>query len=528
MQAITARLQASDSMGASGLAEAALAAGDRSPLLYKLRALARHRAGRWTEAAEDLRVALAAWPQDFAAWNMLGMCEARAGRPGPAIQASDRALALKPDYVPALINKAWALELMGEVGAARAAYLAAETLDPADPRAVASLALLDARAGDWGAARTRAAAALARRPGYVAAEMAMAMAVLGEGNAADGLDRCERLLSRPDLDPHQAAVAEGQRGDALDKLGRPAEAFAAFAESNRRLNALYPQDGRESGSAKARRLAEAFAALPAPPMAERSPDPHRPPVTGHIFLLGFPRSGTTLLGQVLDAHPAVTTLDERENLADAAAAFLDPPDGLARLAEASSAQIDRLRAAYWHRVARGAPDLAGQAFVDKLPLNTLGLPLIARLFPQAKVIFMRRDPRDVVLSCFRQRFVADPSTADFATLAGAARFYDAVMTLADVYRARLSLDIHDQSYEALTADFEGQTRALCAFLGLDWDPAMEVFSGRAKTVATPSAAQLARGLYRDGAGKWRRYAAQMGDVLPILEPWAGRFGYEAA
>ena len=356
----------------------------------------------------------------------------------------------------------------------------------------------------------------------------MAMAVLGEGDAADGLDRFERLLSRSDLDPHQAAVAEGQRGDALDKLGRPAEAFAAFAEANRRLAALYPQGERESGSAKARRLADAFAALREPPAPERSPDPHRPPVTGHVFLLGFPRSGTTLLGQVLDAHPGVTTLDERENLAEAAQAFLEPPDGLARLVEAPSAQIDRLRAAYWRRVALGTPDLAGQVFVDKLPLNTLGLPLIARLFPQAKVIFMRRDPRDVVLSSFRQRFVADPSTADFATLAGAARFYDAVMTLADVYRARLPLDIHDQSYEALTADFEGQTRALCAFLGVDWNPAMEAFSGRAKAVATPSAAQLARGLYREGPGKWRRYAAQMRDVLPILEPWAARLGYEAA
>jgi tetratricopeptide (TPR) repeat protein len=528
MQAINSRLQASDWAGAAGLAEKALAAGDRGPLLHKLRALARQQAGRWAEAAEDLRVALAAWPQDFAAWNMLAACEARAGRPAAAVQASDRALALKPDYVPALVNKAWALELMGEIVAARAAYLAAETLSPADPRPRASLALLDARAGDWTAARARAASVLAEHPAHAPAEMAMAMAVLGEGDVANALDRFERLLSRPGLDAHQAAVAEGFRGDALDKLHRPADAFAAFAEANRRLVVLYPQEGRESGSAKARRLAEAFAALPEPPMPDRSPDPHRPPLMGHVFLLGFPRSGTTLLGQVLDAHRAVTTLDERENLAEAAAAFQEPGDGLVRLADASPAEIDRFRAAYWRRVTHGAPDLAGRTFVDKLPLNTFGLPLIARLFPGAKVIFMRRDPRDIVLSCFRQRFVAGSSTAEFATLASAARFYDSVMALADAYRARLSLDVHDQSYEALVAGFEEQTRALCVFLGLDWDPAMEAFSGGAKSVATPSAVQLSRGLYRDGAGQWRRYAAQMQEVLPILAPWVARFGYEAA
>jgi Sulfotransferase family len=231
---------------------------------------------------------------------------------------------------------------------------------------------------------------------------------------------------------------------------------------------------------------------------------------------------------VLNAHRAVTTLDERENLAEAGEAFLNPPDGLTRLVEASAAEIDRLRAAYWRRVERGAPDLAGQVFVDKLPLNTFGLPVIARLFPDAKVIFMRRDPRDVVLSSFRQRFVIDPSTAEFTTLAGAARFCDAIMTLAETYRARLTLDIHDQSYEALTADFEDQTRALCTFLGLDWDPAMATFAGQAKTVATPSSAQLSRGLYRDGPGQWRRYTAQMQDVMPILEPWVTRLGYEPA
>jgi tetratricopeptide (TPR) repeat protein len=528
MQAITSRLRASDWTGASALAEAALAAGDRDPLLHKLRALARQNRGRWNEAADDLRVALAAWPQDFAAWNMLGMCEARAGRPSAAVQACDRALALKPDYAPALVNKAWALELMGEIGAARIAYLAAESLNPSDARSRASLALLDARAGDWRAARERAASVLTRHPGYASAELALAMAMLGEGDAAGSLEMFQRLLVRPDLDPHQRAVAEGMRGDALDKLDRPAEAFTAFADANRHLAALYPQGGREGGTDKARRLAEAFAALPAPPSPDRSPDAHRLPIAGHVFLLGFPRSGTTLLGQVLNAHRAVTTLDERENLTEAGEAFLNPPDGLTRLVEASSAEIDRLRSAYWRRVERGAPDLSGQVFVDKLPLNTFGLPVIARLFPDAKVIFMRRDPRDVVLSSFRQRFVVDPSTAEFTTLAGAARFYDAIMTLAGTYRARLPLDIHDQSYESLTADFETQTRALCSFLGLDWDPAMESFANQAKTVATPSSAQLSRGLYRDGSGQWRSYAEQMRDVLPILESWAARLGYEAA
>ena len=528
MQAIADRLQAADWMAAAALAETALEAGDRGALLHKLRALRRQQAGRWAAAAEDIRAALAEWPEDFSAWNLLGFCEARAGRPEAAVAALDRAIALNPGYAPAFVNKAWALDAMGELKAARQAYEAAAGLDPADPRPGAGLALLAARAADWTGARSLAEAALARDPAQGSAQMALAMTELGEGQAAAALERLDALLARPDLDPHERAVALGFKGDALDKLDRIDDAFAAFTAANAGLAQVYggALRGREGGADKARRLSRAFAALPPGGFPEPAPDPHRPRITGHVFLLGFPRSGTTLLGQILDVHPGVVTLDERETLADAAEAFLEPVDGLKRLADASPAEIDRLRAAYWGRVGKAGLDLDGKVFVDKLPLNTLGLPLIARLFPEAKIVFMRRDPRDVVLSSFRQRFAVSPATAEFLTLEGAARYYDAVMALAETYRMGLELDIRDQDYKALTTDFEGQVRALCAFIGVDWDPAMEGFAGRSGAVATPSAAQIARGLYRDGAGQWRRYAGPLEPIMPILTPWTVQFGYE--
>jgi tetratricopeptide (TPR) repeat protein len=529
MQAIAARLQAADWMGAAALAETALDAGDQGALLHKLRALRRQQAGRWAAAAQDIRAALAEWPDDFSAWNLLGFCEARAGSPQAAVAALEQAIRLKPDYAPAFVNKAWALEMLGELKEAREAYAAAADLDPADPRPGAGLALLAARAADWATARSLAEAALARDPAQGSAHTALAMADLGQGQAAAALERLDALLARPDLDPHDRAVAQGFKGDALDRLDRTDEAFAAFAAANAGLAQVYGEGlrGREGGTDKAKRLSRAFAALPPAADAEGASDPHRPAVAGHVFLLGFPRSGTTLLGQVLDGHPGIVTLDERETLADAAEAFLEPADGLQRLAEAAPAEIDRLRSAYWGRVAKAGLGLDGKVFVDKLPLNTLGLPLIARLFPQAKVVFMRRDPRDVVLSSFRQRFTVSPATAEFLTLEGAARFYDAVMALAETYRMGLTLDIRDQDYEALTTDFEAQVRALCAFIGVDWNEAMAGFAQRSGAVATPSAAQIARGLYRDGAGQWRRYAGALEPVMPILAPWTVRFGYEA-
>jgi len=537
MQAIQHSLDRADFMGAAALAEAALQAGDQGPVLLKLRALRRQEAGQWLLAAADIKAALDAWPEDFSAWNMLGYCQARAGAAQAGLASLDRAIRLKPDFAPAWLNRGWALEVIGELRGARQAYERAMQLDPRDARPVSNLALLAARLGDFEAAESLAEAVMNQTAspndlGLSAAMIALAMAQLGRGDASVALQGFQAVADRPGVDPHQEAVAHGFMGDALDQLGRTDEAFAAYAAANAGFAEIYAPilAGRESGAVRARRLADSFAALPAWPKRAPGPAAAGPAIAGHVFLLGFPRTGTTLLGQVLDAHPGARTLDERETLSDAGAAYLDSPDGLARLAEAGEAELKALRQAYWDRVSQAGLALDGQVFVDKLPLNTLGLPLIERLFPEARIIFMRRDPRDVVLSGFRQRFVVGPATADFLTLEGGANFFDAVMTLADAYLARLDLPVHTQSYEALVADFEGQTRALCAFVGLAWDKAMADFAARiAKSdVATPSAAQIAKGLYSDGAGQWGRYADQLAPVLPVLEPWIARFGYGGA
>jgi hypothetical protein len=243
-------------------------------------------------------------------------------------------------------------------------------------------------------------------------------------------------------------------------------------------------------------------------------------------VVGFPRSGTTLAGQILAAHPDTVVLDERELLAEPARAFLQEGGGLERLAGLDAEALAFHRQTYCRRVASLA-DATGRVLVDKLPMNILGLPLIARLFPEAKVLLMRRDPRDVVLSCFRRRFAPGPLSRDLFTLEGAAQLYDRVMRLTELYLSRLELDLRIQRYEDLVADFEGQTQGVCDLAGLAWTPALIGFgqARQALELATPSAAQVRRGLYRDGVGQWRRYRPQLEPVLPRLEPWIARFGY---
>jgi hypothetical protein len=248
-----------------------------------------------------------------------------------------------------------------------------------------------------------------------------------------------------------------------------------------------------------------------------------------VFLMGFPRSGTTLIESMLAAHPDVETLEERNTLEAAVRAFLASPEGLRRLQSASVRELETYREDYWRSVRRFGAEPAGKVFIDKNPFNTAKLPLIWKLFPAARVIFAVRDPRDVVFSCFRRRFDLNPSTYELLDLGQAARFYGSMMRLAELLRPRQHLAEHRLTYERLIADFQGEARALCAFIGIDWRQELEAFGerGRRGEVASASAAQIARGLYADGAGQWRRYRKELAPVLPVLAPWVERFGYPA-
>jgi tetratricopeptide (TPR) repeat protein len=531
LQDTIAAAQAGDTARAMQLAEKALAEGLEHPVFYRLRGLKHEQAGRLADAASDFQAALADQPDDAVLMNLLGLCLARLGRSGEALRALDAAVRLQPDLASAHANRAWVRENLGDLAAAREGYRQAIALDPTLARPRSALALLAARAGRWAEAREAANAALAIDPQEKGARLALAMAELGEGDAA-AAERGARELLSPQMPPHDRGVVLTLIGDAADRQDRTAEAFGAWASANetlRQLNSRQFGPGlAETGSAVVARLQAAFEQTK-PEDWRREPDEAAQisPAAGHVFVLGFPRSGTTFLGQVLDAHPQVTTMDEVETLGEAGRSYLVDEAGLARLAAAPDAELEGYRAAYWRRVRALGVEPEGRVVVDKLPMNTLGLPLIARLFPQAKVVFVRRDPRDVILSCFRRQFTPSGMSFEFLSLEGAARYYDAVMALAEAYRAALPLDLAVLRYEDLVADFPAEAARLLDFLGLPQDPAVTAFAGAARPedIATPSAAQVTGGVSGEGVGQWRRYQSQLASATRILAPWTETFGY---
>jgi hypothetical protein len=248
---------------------------------------------------------------------------------------------------------------------------------------------------------------------------------------------------------------------------------------------------------------------------------------GHAFLLGFLRSGTTLLEQILASHGDVVTLEEKGATFKAVGDFMPWPEKLNALANAPESVLDEYREDYWNRVRGHGVNPAGKVFVDKGPIYTVDLPVIAHLFPDAKILFALRDPRDVVWSCFHTYFNINSTTFEFLSLDGAAKFYAAVMQLAAIYRRVLPIEVHELRHEVFVSDLETEARKLCAILNVDWDESMMNFAERAKlgTIATASAPQIGRGLNREGFGRWRTYAQELAPILPILQPWVEEFHY---
>ena len=532
--AVAAALARNDFDRADALARRGLLSGVEHPLFLNVVAFSLERAGRLDDAFRLLERARVLAPQDSLTLASLGHWYSKAGRPGEALKAFDAALALNPVSASAHHGRGLALAAVRDFEGALACQTRALEFDPRNADVLAALAGMEANLGRNPAARRHAEAALEIDPANAAALVVLGALAFQAGEAEETVGYARRALQRGDLTGLHASAAQRLMADALDALGRYDEAFEAYSAANQILRtvhqAVYQLEGVEKGPELCRRLIGVFSGVePGSWTAPAAPEREPPVAAAHVFLVGFPRSGTTLLEQVLATHDHVVALEERQTMDDIGLDFFDR-DTIHRLFEMDAVEAADLRRRYWENVRRFGVEPAGRMFVDKLPLNSLWLPYIAKVFPDAKVLFARRDPRDVVLSCFRRRFLINGAMYTFTDLAQGAEFYAGVMALSDVYRRVLELAWYNHRHEDLVDDFEGETRALCTFLELPWTEKLQDFAetARRRDVQTPSAPQVRRGLYREGMGQWRRYAAGLAPALPILQPWVEAFGYDPA
>lgn len=313
----------------------------------------------------------------------------------------------------------------------------------------------------------------------------------------------------------------------LDSLGDHAGAFSWFETANRTQ-----LDQFRGGLADPSR---AFAEVAALRTAFKDPPSWANPVpqadhdeADPVFLIGFPRSGTTLLDQVLDAHPAVEVLEERPLITGLAARLAESAGYPGALETVSDAICAEMRTAYFAERNRFLTPSAGAIYVDKMPLNIVHVGLILRLFPQARFILALRHPCDVCLSCLMQNFSLNHSMAVFCSLPDTIRFYREVFGLWQLYLEHLKPAFVTVKYEGMTRDLRAAADPVLDFLGLDWDDRVMHFHEHARQrgyIATPSYAQVTQPLYTHAVARWKRYGAVMEAAARELAPEIAAFGY---
>jgi tetratricopeptide (TPR) repeat protein len=490
-----ARMALGDAAGAEAAFDAAVRHDPQDVGTRYNRAVARHRLRRLAEAQADYEAVLAADPGRLEAAVNLAALHREREDPGAGIAILSAAVAQAGRDPEAQLALAELNETVGEIAAAQAALAALPASRQSDPRACLVRARLHLRAGEAEAGLT-------------------ALAALPVGVPAQAQRQALAL-----------------RALLLDRAGRMEEAFEGFREANAAMAASRP-DAAALAARYHRRIAAYRDALAGPPPTFPDPDPLP---FGLVFFCGFPRSGTTLMEQILDAHPATATTGEDSPL-QRLCESLPPPadprrnDPADTIAALTAAERNRLRAAFTDLVNERHGDMNGRVLIDKLPLNLVELGVIARLFPDARILVAIRDPRDCVLSAFMQPFRLNDAMACLLTLEDAAETYAAVFDLYAAQKDAARLPIHEYRYEDLIDDFDGTVRTTLAFLGLPWDDRLKDYRAAlaGRYIATPSYMTVTQSLSRRAIGRWRRYEAPMAAVADRLAPYVRRFGYPGA
>ena len=519
---------------------------------HRLQAMIHARRDEPVRAAQIFQQLIAADPRDYESWGNLGACFLATSQPRRAAEAFTRALELRPDLQKFREKLMEAQVAAGEGEHALSAAREFAAQNPKNIEGQITVARLEDLLQRHDRAMETLRSAIALDPNHIPALLALA-GLLERQNA---IDEFEQTIARiEELDPHagqlpllkarlafrhgeleralelaQAApeiLDRGSRDELIgkieDRLGNSDRAFEAFERMNRDSD-LAPATIAHRAQAL-RELIDRRAEVTSTDWvrgwsAEEDKSMARKPA----FLIGFPRSGTTLLDTFLMGHPGICVAEEKPMLQ----AVSEQLGEYERLAALDESELQGLRDRYFEAAAEHVPDLGDRLLIDKYPLGAIDAALIHRLFPTAKLIFTERHPCDVVLSCFTTRFQPTATLVSFFTLEDSAKLYDRVMNFWEQCRAAMPLDAHAIKYEELVADPEAQMRTLIDFLGLEWDEAVtdhQKAAGSRSFVGTASYAQVVEPLYDRSIGRWKRYAKQMVPVLPLLEPWAIKTGY---
>lgn len=464
-------------------------------------------AKRLDESIRLLSLAVKHAPKDATIRNNLGNVYLLGDQYDKAASAFRKALALDPKLIPTLISLGKAYRKLGKGEEARLTFERALALAPENVEAELGLAETLVEIGELPEAEKRYRLFLGREPGNARALMGYAVSHRFTATEPEVL-AIEKLLSQPGDKHTSQVVLHHAAGKMFHDLKRHDEAFAEFKASKDAAKADYDLKAyRDFVDRMIATFDKAF-------FASRMGFGHSSEIP--VFVVGMPRSGTTLTEQILASHPLVWGSGERNDFNDILKemqfdAIRSPnfPQSIRQVEAKSIREAGRRYVGSIGRGVRGALRV-----VNKLPHNFEYLGLIALAFPKARIIHCRRDPLDNCLSCFMQSFNESHAyNRDLETLGFYYREYHRLM---EHWKAVLPIRIFDLPYEDMVAGQESRSRSLVEFVGLGWDDACLAFHDTERSVSTPSRWQVRQPIYKSSVKAWRAYEKHLAPLKRAL------------
>lgn len=482
--------------------------------------------GRMSEAADYFRKAIHVKPDYLEALSNLGAALIALDKPAEANEALNRALALSPNSPQVLCNLGALFIYSGQNEEALRKYQRAMQVNSESLDATINVANLLEKLHRLEESQAIVDRVLPQMPDNSLLKLVAAKLERRKGHFFEAAAMLDSALN-DNLSPDLAGQIHSELGLLHDRLHDTDRAYAHMVESNRlqaQTHAIV-YDTRSTFLDRIDRmdsyLTDDLVTLHSPKATD---DGHQDPV----FLFGFPRSGTTLLGQILDSHAELQTLEERGTVSEMVQAFETMTQGRDNaLGGLSTEEISTLRKIYFSKVRQFLDLRPGAVLIDKMPLSTMYAHIIWRIFPNAKFILAIRHPCDASLSCFMQYFAMNDSNACFLSMEDTAQVYAKVMRLWQKIIQTLPLNYHRIRYEDLVSNFEHETRVLLDFIEVGWNEDVLKYAEHSKKsrINTPSYHQVTQPIYQHAKFRWQRYAKYFEPSMPILQPYIDYFDY---
>ena len=468
---------------------------------------------RYAEAYPHLKWLAEAQPKNVQAWLYFGDCLLGLTQMDAAVLAFKRAVEAEPTNFMAQFHLGRASSLAGDNEAALEAARRAEKLKPNSVELQHLLSAIFLSMGSFDKARAALEQALECNPNYVAAYEDLSRLRPDQAQAEQLVTRLQDKLKEVDHAPDDEAAMHFALGNLQDRLQDYDAAFAAYSQGNALDRQQFPFErepfAKQFEETKLGFTGEVFDALKEAGSDDRSP----------VFIVGMPRSGTTLVEQIIGSHPGVHAGGElvrmqfiAQSLMQQSGSDIHYPRDVAAMDPQALVQLG---SDYLNSLKSGAPQDCAR-ITDKLPLNFLNVGLITVLLPNAKIVHCRRDPMDTCLSCFIQHFTKLGGLNFARDLGDLGFYYRNYLSLMDHWRDVLPQPMFEVNYEELVDNQEAVSRQLIAHLELEWDDACLDFHNSDRSVRTASLWQVRQPIYKSSKQRWKRYEGHLGPLKQAL------------